>query len=587
MLLSIMINNNELIDQIKSYNKFLNSETLNKAYNFAVEAHQNQKREEGVPYIIHPVAVAKILTDLKLDSATITTGLLHDTIEDTKVTYESVKKEFGEEVANLVEGVTKISELETKASTDSKAENFRKLILATSKDIRVLLVKLADRLHNMRTIQHVKDKNKIIRKAKETMEIYAPLADRMGMNRIRDELEDLSFSVLNKPARNLILERLNFIKNNRDDTFKSISSELIDLLKLNGINATITGREKTPFSIWRKIQNKKISLEQLTDIIGFRIIVKNVEDCYKTLGAFHSKFSTIPGKFKDYISTPKINKYKSIHTSVIGPKKNRIEIQIRTFDMHEFAERGIASHWKYKSSEKSSDLSWKEYDWLRDLVEIIENGNSPEHYYEFTKLQMFQENVFCFTPKGAVIKLPMNATPIDFAYAVHTKIGNSAIGCSINGTEKTLQSILKNGDMIKVVTSKNASPSLHWLSSAKTGKARAAIRRYWQDKSLENTKNIEKSYSSTIEVDLPHKPGALGNICHLIGLNKGNIINVELVERKEDYYKFSLDLQIKDLKNFTNLISQIKQSNLNFKIIRHKQKKNAFIRRIFKNFKKN
>ena len=581
-----MINNNELIDQIKSYNKFLNSETLNKAYNFALEAHQNQKREEGVPYIIHPVAVAKILTDLKLDSATITTGLLHDTIEDTKVTYENVKKEFGEEVANLVEGVTKISELETKASADSKAENFRKLILATSKDIRVLLVKLADRLHNMRTIHFIKNKDKIIRIAKETMEIYAPLADRMGMNRIRDELEDLSFSVLNKPARNLILERLNFIKNNREDTFKIISVELIDLLKKNGIDATITGREKTPFSIWRKIQNKKISLEQLTDIIGFRIIVQNIEDCYKTLGVFHSKFSTIPGKFKDYISTPKINKYKSIHTSVIGPRKNRIEIQIRTFDMHEFAERGIASHWKYKSSEKFSDLSWKEYDWLRDLVEIIETGNNPEHYYEFTKLQMFQENVFCFTPNGAVIKLPMNATPIDFAYAVHTKIGNSAIGCLINGTEKTLQNILKNGDMVKIETSKNASPSLHWLSSAKTGKARAAIRRYWQDKSLKNI-NIEKNYSSTIEVDLPHKPGALGNICHLIGLNKGNIINVELVERNKNYYKFALDLQIKDLKNFTNLISQIKQSNLNFKIIRHKKKKNAFIKRIFENFKRN
>ena len=582
-----MINNNELIDQIKSYNRFFNSATLNKAYNFALEAHQNQKREEGVPYIIHPVAVAKILTELKLDSATITTGLLHDTIEDTKVTYENVKKEFGEEVANLVEGVTKISELETKASSASKAENFRKLILATSKDIRVLLVKLADRLHNMRTIQFVKDKNKTIRKAKETMEIYAPLADRMGMNRIRDELEDLSFSVLNKPARDLIIERLNFIKNNRVDTFKSISIELIELLKSNGINATITGREKTPFSIWRKIQNKKISLEQLTDIIGFRIIVKNIEDCYKTLGIFHSKFSTIPGKFKDYISTPKINKYKSIHTSVIGPKKNRIEIQIRTFDMNEFAERGIASHWKYKSSEKFTDLSWREYDWLKDLVEIIETGNNPEHYYEFTKLQMFQDNVFCFTPKGAVIKLPMNATPIDFAYAVHTKIGNSAIGALVNGTEKTLQNILKNGDTVKIVSSKNASPSLHWLSSAKTGKARAAIRRYWQDKSLETTKNIEKNYSSTIEVDLPHKPGALGNICHLIGLNKGNIINVELVERKDEYYKFSLDLQIKDLKNFTNLISQIKQSNLKFKIIRHKQKKNAFIKRIFENFKRN
>ena len=287
-----MINNNELIDQIKSYNKFFNTETVSRAYDFALRAHKNQKRDEGVPYIIHPVAVAKILTDLKLDSATITTGLLHDTIEDTNVTFESVKKEFGEEVAKLVDGVTKISALENKASNDSKAENFRKLILATSKDIRVLLVKLADRLHNMRTIQFVKDKDKIKKKAKETMEIYAPLADRMGMNEIRDELEDLSFSVLNKPARDLIIERLKFIKNNRDDTFKFISSELIKLLKNNGIEASIIGREKTPFSIWRKIQSKKISLEQLTDIIGFRIIVNNIEDCYKTLGIFHSKFPT-------------------------------------------------------------------------------------------------------------------------------------------------------------------------------------------------------------------------------------------------------------------------------------------------------
>ena len=581
-----MIKNNELIDQIKSYNRFLNSESLNKAYNFALEAHQNQKREEGVPYIIHPVAVAKILTELKLDSATITTGLLHDTIEDTNVTYENVKKEFGEEVANLVEGVTKISALEDKASADSKAENFRKLILATSKDIRVLLVKLADRLHNMRTIEFLKDKEKIVRKAKETMEIYAPLADRMGMNRIRDELEDLSFAVLNQPARDLILKRLNFIKNNRDDTFKSISIELIDLLKTNGITATITGREKTPFSIWRKIQNKKVSLEQLTDIIGFRVIVGSVDDCYKTLGVFHSKFPTIPGKFKDYISTPKINNYKSIHTAVIGPKKNRIEIQIRTNEMNEFAQRGIASHWKYKSSEKYSDLSWKEYDWLRDLVEIIEAGTSPEHYYEFTKLQMFQENVFCFTPKGAVIKLPKKATPIDFAYAVHTKIGDSAIGCSVSGRNETLQTILKNGDLVSIETSKSASPSLHWLSSSKTGKARSAIRRYWQDKSTEQLKPIEKNYASTIEVDLPHKPGALGHISSLIGINKGNIVNIEMIKRKKDYLTFSFDLQIKDLKNFTNLISQIKQSELKFKIIRHKEKKNAFIRRIFKNFKR-
>ena len=582
-----MINNTELIDKIKSYNKFLKSESLSKAFNFAVDAHQDQKRDEGVPYIIHPVAVANILTDLKLDSATITTGLLHDTIEDTNVTYETVKREFGEEVANLVDGVTKLSALEDKASNNSKAENFRKLILATSKDIRVLLVKLADRLHNMRTIHYLKDKEKIVRKAKETMEIYAPLADRMGMNRIRDELEDLSFSVLNKPARELILNRLSFIKSNREDTFKIIAAELIELLKANGINAKITGREKTPFSIWRKIQNKKVSLEQLTDIIGFRILVGDIDDCYKTLGIFHSKFSAIPGKFKDYISTPKINKYRSIHTSVIGPKKNRIEIQIRTNEMNEFAERGIASHWKYKSSEKFSELSWKEYDWLRDLVEIIETGNSPEHYYEFTKLQMFQENVFCFTPKGAVIKLPKNATPIDFAYAVHTKIGDSAIGCFVNGRESTLQNDLKNGDMVEIITSKNASPSLHWLSSSKTGKARASIRRYWQDKNLEDSKPKEKNYTSTIVVDLPHKPGVLGNISSLIGMNEGNILNVEMLKKHDDYLQFSFDIQIKDLKNFTNLISQIKQNNFNFRIVRHKQKKNAFIRRILKNFKRN
>jgi len=409
----------------------------------------------------------------------------------------------------------------------------------------------------------------------------------MGMNRIRDELEDLSFSVLNKPARNLILDRLKFIKSNKEDTFKIVAAELIDLLNSAGIHATIAGREKTPFSIWRKIQNKKISLEQLTDIIGFRIIVSNIDDCYKALGIFHSKFSAIPGKFKDYISTPKINKYRSIHTSIIGPKKNRIEIQIRTNEMHEFAERGIASHWKYKSSEKFSELSWKEYDWLRDLVEIIETGNSPEHYYEFTKLQMFQDNVFCFTPKGAIIKLPRNATPIDFAYAVHTKIGDNAIGCNINGRESTLQTNLNNGDMIEILTSKNASPSLHWLSSSKTGKARAAIRRYWHDKSLANLKPKDKNYSSTIIVDLPHKPGVLGNISSLIGMNNGNILNVEMLKKKNDYLQFSFDLQFKDLKNFTNLISQIKQENFNFKIVRHKQKKNAFIRRIFENFKRN
>ena len=581
-----MINSDYLLNKIKSYNKFSNPEILSKAYNFALNAHKDQKRVSGDPYIVHPVAVANILTDLKLDSATIITGLLHDTIEDTYATYDTVVKEFGKEVADLVDGVTKLSALEDKAVQNSRAENFRKLILATSKDIRVLLVKIADRLHNMRTIDAIESIDKRKRIAKETMEIYAPLADRMGMNAIRDELEDLSFSILNPDARNLIVERLKFIKNNKEDTFKEISDELIFVLQENGVSATFAGREKTPFSIWRKIQTKKISLEHLTDIIGFRVIVNSISDCYKTLGILHSKYSAIPFRFKDYISTPKINKYQSIHTAIIGPKKQRIEIQIRTAQMHDYAERGIASHWKYKSSEKLSDLSWKEYDWLRDLVEIIETGNSPEHYYEFTKLQMFQENVFCFTPKGAVIKLPKDATPIDFAYAVHTNIGNTAIGCKVNGQETGLQTVLNNGDTVEVITSKNVSPSMHWISSAVTGKARAAIRRYWQDKSEKTISKKEKQYTSTLVVDLPDKPGMLGEISTLIGLNGSNILNVELTKRKVGKIQFSFDITINDLKNFTKLISQIKQKNLIFHIIRHKQKKNAFIQRFLTNFKR-
>ena len=577
-----MLNSEELINKVKSYNKFLNPETLTRAYNFALKAHENQIRNSGDPYLIHPVAVANILSDLKLDSATIATGLLHDTIEDTKTTYKTVKDQFGKEVADLVEGVTKISELEHKAIKNSKAENFRKLILATSKDIRVLLVKIADRLHNMRTIEGFVDieKRKII--AKETMEIYAPLTDRMGMNRIRDELEDISFKVLNPEARELITERLKIKKENRKNTFNKISEEFINILKENGINVKITGREKTPFSIWRKIQKKRTSLEQISDIIGFRVIVNNIPECYKTLGLFHSRWQTIPGRFKDYISTPKINDYRSIHTSIIGPKRQRVEIQIRTKQMHEFAQRGIASHWKYKSSEKFNSLTWKEYDWLSDLVEIIDQGASPEHYFEYTKLQMFQDNVFCFTPEGSVIKLPKYATPIDFAYAVHTQIGDSTIGCEINGKDSPLQSSLHNGDMIKIITSNKASPSLHWVSSAKTGKARAAIRRYWQDKEPRE----EKKYRSTLWISLPDFPGKLGEVTSLIGTNKGNITGVEMTEKKTNHINFLFDIQIDNLKNFTKLISELKQKEFNFRIIRHK-KKHALLQRLFKNFKKN
>jgi len=581
-----MLNSEELISKVKNYNKFLNPEKLNKAYQYAVKAHENQKRASGDPYSNHPIAVASILSDLELDSATIVTGLLHDTIEDTHATYENIKKEFGQEIADLVEGVTKISVFENQANSSSKAENFRKLILATSKDIRVLLVKIADRLHNMRTIKAIPKEEKRQRIAQETMEIYAPLADRMGMHRIRDELEDLSFKVLNNKARELIKKRLDEIREDKVNNFKSISIQITELLNDHDIKAKIFGREKTPFSIWRKVQKKRISLEQITDIIGFRVILPSEHDCYQALGIFHQHWNCIPGKFKDYISSPKINHYKSLHTAVIGPNKRPIEIQIRTMEMHEFAERGIASHWKYKSSEKFNSLTWKEYDWLADLVEIIDKNENPEHFYEYTKLQMFQENVFCFTPKGSVIKLPKGATPIDFAYAVHTKIGDNAISCQINGNDSELQSILHNGDVVNIITSKNKSPSLHWIPVTKTGKARAAIRRYWHSKGEQKEERIKK-YNTTLWISLPDQPGKLGEITTLLGNHRLNISNVEMHEKTQYYINFKFHLIIRDLKNFTNFISELKQKNIKFKIIRHEEKRNAFTQKIFKYFKKN
>jgi len=580
-----MLNQEELIQKVRTYNPFLNPEALTKAYKFALNAHKDQKRDSGDPYLIHPVAVADILSDLKLDSATITTGLLHDTIEDTKITYQNVKTEFGKEVADLVDGVTKISELEGKIIQNSKAENIRKLILATSKDIRVLLVKIADRLHNMRTLNSVINNDKKKRIAQETMEIYAPLADRMGMNHIRDELEDLSFRTLNPKARDLVVEKVSLNKNKRNKIFNEISLKFYKALEDQGVKPKIIGREKTPFSIWRKMQSKRVSLEQLTDIIGFRIIVNDIDECYKVLGIFHSNWSTIPGRFKDYISTPKINNYKSIHTALIGPKKERVEIQIRTKEMHDFAERGIASHWIYKSSEKVSQLALKEYDWLRDLVEIMEKETNTDHSLEYTKLQMFQDNVFCFTPKGEVIKLPKGGSPIDFAYAVHTKIGDNLLTCEINGRGSPLKSALKNGDVVRIIGGRNKGPSLQWISYCRTGKARASIRKYWQNKTNTNLL-LDRKYISSLCIKIPNVPGKLGEVSSLIGFHENNIINMEIISKKNDYIEFIFDIQIKDLKNYRNLISELKLKEYKFKVIRHR-KKNAFLQRIFKNFKRN
>ena len=564
-----MLNQEQLISKIKNYNSFLDVQKIRDAYDFAEKAHSRQKRDSGDPYIYHPLAVANILAELKLDGPTITTALLHDTIEDTIATYDEVERKFGVEIAELVDGVTKLSRLENKNKEFSVAENFRKLILATSKDIRVLLVKLADRLHNMRTIDSIISSERKNRIAKETMEIYAPLAERLGMHNIRDELEDLSFKVLNYEARQLILERLEKIFPNTQKLFSDISHELELKLKTKNINAIITGREKSCFSIWKKIQTKKISLEQITDIIGFRIILENVDDCYVALGVIHQSWKTIPGRFKDYISTPKSNNYSSLHTAVIGPFKQRIEIQIRTKKMHDFAERGIASHWIYKDNEKTTSDSVQNFNWLKDLVELIESGENPEHYLEYTKLQLYQDQVFCFTPKGAVIRLPSKATAIDFAYAVHSDIGDACIGVKINGKELPLQTSLSNGDQVEIITSTKKSPSLHWLSFSKTGKARASIRKYWHDKMPAN--KVSKVHKSSIWVLLSHRAGTLGEICSLIGANKCNIFNVELVDKKEDFLSFIFDLEINNLKDFTNLISELKSRSLNFRIIRNRK----------------
>ena len=564
-----MLNQQELLDKVKIYNNYIDEKVVKKAYDFALDVHKNQKRLSGDPYISHPIAVASILCDLKVDTATITTALLHDTIEDTEATYNEVSKQFGKEIADLVEGVTKISRLEDQSKEYSIAENFRKLILATSKDIRVLLVKLADRLHNMRTINNISDPEKRLRIAKETMEIYTPLAERMGMHNFRDELEDLAFNVLNPDARKLINDRLQLNKDSLALTFADISKKILKLLEENNISAKVTGRQKTPFSIWRKTQNKRVSLEQITDIVGFRVILDNVDLCYRALGVFHTEWSMVPGRFKDYISVPKSNNYKSLHTAVIGPKRQKIEIQIRTSEMHEFAERGVAAHWTYKSNEKISQNTIKDYNWLKDLVEMLESGENPEHFFEYTRLQLFQDQVFCCTPKGTLIRLPVNATPIDFAYAVHTEIGDKCIGCKINGKDSPLQSSLHNGDEVQIITSSKPSPSMHWSSIAKTGKARAAVRRYWSLRKAQ--KPAEKAYDSSLWVLLSHKAGTLGEVCTMIGRHKCNITNVELVDKKNDYISFIFDLEIKNLKDFTNLISEIKNQNINFKIIRNRK----------------
>lgn len=471
-----MIRQYELVEKVKSYDPDANEDLLNRAYVFSMKAHGSQKRASGDPYFSHPLEVAGILSDMKLDHATIATALLHDTVEDTTATLDEIRRLFGSEVANLVNGVTKLSQIELQSVESRQAENFRKLVLAMSNDIRVLLIKLADRLHNMRTLSHVKDEEKRRRVARETLEIYAPLAERIGIQHFKEELEDLSFKELNLDARDSILTRLHFLEQEGGKkTIQNIIEELEQVFAEGGIKVRISGRVKSPYSIWRKMHKKNIAFEQLSDIMAFRVVVDTVAECYQVLGLIHSKYMVVPGRFKDYISTPKPNNYQSLHTSVIGPYNQRIEIQIRTQEMHEIAELGVAAHWQYKQG-ASKDAQG--YHWLRSLLEILENASNPEEFLEHTKLEMFQDQVFCFTPAGDLIPLPRGATPIDFAYAIHSEVGNHCVAAKINGRMVPLRTILHNGDQIEILTSKTQIPSPTWERFVVTGKARANIRRF-------------------------------------------------------------------------------------------------------------
>ncbi len=484
-----MMRQYELVERVLSYDPHADEDLLNKAYVYAMQAHGHQKRKNGDPFFSHPLEVAAILTDLKLDDATIATALLHDTIEDTDATRAEIDEKFGPEIGALVDGLTKIKKLDLVTREAKQAENFRKLLIAITSDIRVLLVKLADRLHNMRTIEHMKEASRQ-RIAKETMEIYAPLAGRMGMQWLRDELEDLSFRWLQPESYTNLTERLEEMRARNSEFIETISSELTKHLRDAGIKAKVSGRQKKPYSIWRKIERKQVAFEQLSDIFGFRVVVENRSDCYQALGVIHTMWRVVPGRFKDYISNPKQNDYQSLHTTIVGPGHQRVELQIRTMQMHHIAEYGVAAHTLYKDEVQSNGLDEgasqqaiqltqesNAYRWLRQLVDMLLEGDNSEEFLEHTKLELFRDQVFCFTPKGALVALPSGAVPIDFAYAVHTDVGNSCVGCKVNGSHVPLVSELQNGDEVEIITSKAQTPPPAWEAIAVTGKARSAIRR--------------------------------------------------------------------------------------------------------------
>ena len=471
-----MIDVEDLIALVRNYNPRTNADLIRRAYAYGMAMHDGQLRKSGEPYFTHPVAVAAILTEQRLDDATIVTALLHDTIEDTRSTYTDIVEKFGTEVAELVDGVTKLTNLQLSSTESQQAENFRKLFIAMSKDLRVILVKLADRLHNMRTIKSMRAE-KQAQKARETMEIFAPLAGRMGMQWMREELEDLAFKVLNPEARNSIIRRFLTLQRESGDVVHKITADIRHELDKVGIEATVYGRAKKPYSIWRKMQEKDLAFSRLSDIYGFRVICTSVAECYTILGVIHQRWRAVPGRFKDYISQPKSNGYRSIHTTVSGRDGKRVEVQIRTREMHEVAEAGVAAHWSYREGVRAQNpFAVDPARWVASLTERLDEGDHDE-FLEHVKLEMYSDQVFCFTPKGDVIQLPRGATPLDFAYAIHTRIGNSTVSAKVDGIRVPLWTRLKNGQSVEIITAEGQLPQSSWIDIVTTGRAKAAIRR--------------------------------------------------------------------------------------------------------------
>tara|TARA_A100001011_G_scaffold70984_1_gene72663 strand:- start:1286 stop:3409 length:2124 start_codon:yes stop_codon:yes gene_type:complete len=559
----------EIFKELNQLIIYLNSQEKNKvlkALKLSEIAHSNQLRKSGDPFITHPIEVAKILTSIKLDGDSIVAGLLHDTLEDTELGIDEIEKNFGKHISELVQGLTKISKYSLKANNQKFGENYKKLILATTKDLRVILIKLADRLHNMRTISFINDNSKKNNVALETLEVYSPLAQRLGMKEWQDELEDRSFAIINSDARKSIIDRLNYLKSKDDNIIDEIRYELKKIFLKEDLFCKIDGRIKSPFSIWNKIKNKNISFEQLSDIMAFRIVTNSTRECYRCLGIIHRNFPYIQGRFKDFISAPKSNGYRALHTSVLGPKNKKIEIQFRSNIMNQIADYGVASHWKYKDPKKIKEKDAKEYMWVHDLIDSMNASTSQDELIENSKLKVFQNDIYVFTPKGDVVELPKNATPIDFAYSIHSQIGDKCIAVKINEKLQPLKTILNNGDQIEIITSENSQPSPLWRRFAVTTKVRSELRRFFRSKkkdehiifgreilyTLFHKENYEINKSTEENIKEEYSLKSIDELYEMIG--SGSITAVSVLKKIYPEYNYSKNLKFnRDTNNIVQL----------------------------------